>query len=444
MKYLLPTAAAGLLLLAAQPAMASETEPSGYQLEKVVILSRHGVRAPTKMTQTMRDVTPHQWPEWPVKLGYITPRGEHLISLMGGFYRERFQQQGLLPNDTCPTPDAVYVWTDVNQRTRKTGEAFLAGLAPQCDLAIHHQQNITQADPLFHPVKAGICSMNKSQTYAAVEKQAGGPIETLNQRYQAELALMSSVLDFPKSPYCQQHNIGKLCDFSQAMPSRLNISDDGNEVQLEGAVGLSSTLAEIFLLEYAQGMPVVAWGNIHNESQWKSLLNLHNAHFNLMHRTPYIAKHQGTPLLQAISNALNPNATESKLPDISPDNKILFIAGHDTNIANIGGMLGMNWTLPGQPDNTPPGGGLVFELWQNPDNHQQYVAVKMIYQTMDQLRNSEKLDLKSNPAGIVPIEIEGCENIGTDKLCQLDTFQKRVAQVIEPACQILEHHHHHH
>lgn len=78
----------------------------------------------------------------------------------------------------------------------------------------------------------------------------------------------------------------------------------------------------------------------------------------------------------------------------------------------------------------------MFELWQNPDNHQQYVAVKMFYQTMDQLRNSEKLDLKSNPAGIVPIEIEGCENSGADKLCQLDTFQKRVAQAIEPACHI--------
>ncbi|MDN6073577.1 MAG: histidine-type phosphatase, partial [Enterobacterales bacterium] len=107
---------------------ASETEPSGYQLEKVVILSRHGVRAPTKMTQTMRDVTPNAWPEWPVNLGYITPRGEHLVSLMGGFYRQKFQQLGILSKDRCPTANDVYVWADVDQRTRKTGEAFLAGL----------------------------------------------------------------------------------------------------------------------------------------------------------------------------------------------------------------------------------------------------------------------------------------------------------------------------
>ncbi len=43
---------------------------------------------------------------------------------------------------------------------------------------------------------------------------------------------------------------------------------------------------------------------------------------------------------------------------------VLFIAGHDTNLANLGGALELNWTLPGQPDNTPPGGELVFERWR--------------------------------------------------------------------------------
>lgn len=421
-------------LFSSLPAYASDTAPSGFQLEKVVILSRHGVRAPTKMTQTMRDVTPHQWPEWPVKLGYITPRGEHLISLMGGFYRERLQQQGLLSKDNCPTPDAVYVWADVDQRTRKTGEAFLAGLAPQCDLAIHHQQNIQQADPLFHPVKAGICSMDKSQVRTAVEKQAGAPIETLNQRYQASLALMSSVLDFPKSLYCQQHNIGKLCDFSQAMPSRLAIKDDGNKAALEGAVGLSSTLAEIFLLEHAQGMPNVAWGNIHSEQQWNSLLKLHNAQFDLMSRTPYIAKHNGTPLLQTITHALGADIASHPLPDISPDNKILFIAGHDTNIANISGMLGMTWTLPGQPDNTPPGGALVFERWVDKEG-KPYVSVNMVYQTLAQLHDQTPLTLQ-HPAGSVRLNIPGCSDQTPDGYCPLSTFSRLVSHSVEPPCQL--------
>jgi 4-phytase / acid phosphatase len=39
-------------------------QPTGYTLERVVILSRHGVRSPTKQTQLMNDVTPDKWPPW--------------------------------------------------------------------------------------------------------------------------------------------------------------------------------------------------------------------------------------------------------------------------------------------------------------------------------------------------------------------------------------------
>ncbi|TBL66113.1 AppA family phytase/histidine-type acid phosphatase [Hafnia alvei] len=412
---------------------ASETEPSGYQLEKVVILSRHGVRAPTKMTQTMRDVTPNAWPEWPVKLGYITPRGEHLVSLMGGFYRQKFQQLGILSKDRCPTANDVYVWADVDQRTRKTGEAFLAGLAPECHLSIHHQQDIKQADPLFHPVKAGVCTMEKTQVQQAVEQQAGMPIDQLNQHYRPALALMSSVLNFPKSTYCQQHSADQTCDLAQAMPSKLSIKDNGNKVALDGAVGLSSTLAEIFLLEYAQGMPDAAWGKIHSEQDWNALLTLHNAQFDLMSRTPYIAKHNGTPLLQTIVSAINSQPSSRELPELSADNKILFLAGHDTNIANIAGMFGMSWALPGQPDNTPPGGALVFERWSDKTG-KKYVSVQMMYQTLAQLRNQTPLTL-DKPAGSVALKIPGCDDQTAEGYCPLDTFTRLAKQNELVECQ---------
>ncbi|ADV98364.1 phosphoanhydride phosphorylase [Yersinia pestis biovar Medievalis str. Harbin 35] len=76
-------------------------EPSGYTLERVVILSRHGVRSPTKQTQLMNDVTPDKWPQWPVKAGYLTPRGAELVTLMGGFYGDYFRSLGLLAAG-CP------------------------------------------------------------------------------------------------------------------------------------------------------------------------------------------------------------------------------------------------------------------------------------------------------------------------------------------------------
>ena len=106
------------------------------------------------------------------------------------------------------------------------------------------------------------------------------------------------------------------------------------------------------------------------------------------------------------------------------------------NIANIAGMLGLNWQLLQQPDNTPPGGGLVFELWQKMDDHKHYISIKMFYQTMVQLRNKQKMDLWLNPAGMLSISIPGCDNMGKDKLCRLEKFQKKLQQAIEPICRI--------
>ena len=43
--------------------------------------------------------------------------------------------------------------------------------------------------------------------------------------------------------------------------------------------------------------------------------------------------------------------------------RVLIVVGHDTNISNIAGLLGISWLLDGYPpDDTPPGGALVFEL----------------------------------------------------------------------------------
>ncbi|MFL4555262.1 AppA family phytase/histidine-type acid phosphatase [Yersinia kristensenii] len=412
-------------------------QSTGYTLERVVILSRHGVRSPTKQTQLMNDVTPDKWPQWPVKAGYLTPRGAELVTLMGGFYGDYFRSHGLLPAG-CPAAGAIYVQADVDQRTRLTGQAFLDGIAPDCGLKVHYQADLKKIDPLFHTVEAGVCKLDPEKTHQAVEKRLGGPLNELSQRYAKPFALMGEVLNFSASPYCNSlQQKGKTCDFATFAANEIEVNKEGTKVSLSGPLALSSTLGEIFLLQNSQAMPDVAWNRLSGEENWISLLSLHNAQFDLMAKTPYIARHKGTPLLQQIDTALvlQRDAQGQTLP-LSPQTNLLFLGGHDTNIANIAGMLGANWQLPQQPDNTPPGGGLVFELWQNPDNHQRYVAVKMFYQTMDQLRNADKLDLKNNPARIVPIAIEGCENEGDNKRCQLETFQKKVAQVIEPTCHI--------
>lgn len=64
-----------------------------------------------------------------------------LVSELGQYQRLWFTSKGLLNNQTCPSPWQVAVIADTDQRTRKTGEAFLAGLAPKCQIQVHYQKD---------------------------------------------------------------------------------------------------------------------------------------------------------------------------------------------------------------------------------------------------------------------------------------------------------------
>ncbi len=91
---------AGLVFLAlVQDAPAAE-----FTLERVVLISRHGVRSPTDPA-SLPDFASRPWPTWPVPAGYLTPRGEKLATLMGGYYRKHFAARGLLPAKGCPKPN---------------------------------------------------------------------------------------------------------------------------------------------------------------------------------------------------------------------------------------------------------------------------------------------------------------------------------------------------
>ncbi|ELM3721806.1 AppA family phytase/histidine-type acid phosphatase [Edwardsiella piscicida] len=411
------------------PLTASAAEPAVRHLERVVIVSRHGVRAPTKMPALIREVTPDTWPVWPVPLGDITPRGESLVTLLGAYYRQQLSREGLLPAQGCPPAGWVYAWTDVDQRTRKTGEAFLQGLAPRCAIAIHHRPDVSQRDPLFHPVKAGSCRLDKAQARRAIEAQAGMPLADLNRRYGAALAQMDETLRFASSPYCQRHSGEGACTLAQAMPTRLHIDAHG-ALALRGAVGLSATLAEMFLLQQAQGMAQPAWGRITTPAQWRALLHLHNLQFDLLSRTDYIARHRGTPLMYTVLQALN--GQTPSLPGLTAQNRLLLLVGHDTNLANLSGMLQTPWSLPEQPDNTPPGGELRFERWRDSADRV-WVRVSVVYQSLAQQRQQTRLTLQAPPHQVI-LALPGCRGETADGFCPLDAFSQWLSSRLIPAC----------
>jgi 4-phytase/acid phosphatase len=122
-----------------------------------------------------------------------------------------------------------------------------------------------------------------------------------------------------------------------------------------------------------------------------------------------------------MDQATTGNATAGALG--KPDDRLLVVVGHDTNLSNISGALGLTWLIDGRFDDTPPGSAIVFELWKKGGLPGYSVHVYYIAQTLDQMRNATPLSLTTPPER-VPIFMPGCSQ--ADQWCDWVAFKATV------------------
>ena len=418
--------------------MAAEPAHAEFTLEKVVLLSRHGVRSPTTPHPPLSDIARRAWPSWPVGAAQLTPRGEKLAALMGGYYRKHYGARGLLAADPCPKPGTVFVYADVDQRTRLTGTGLLAGMFPGCDLKISTREG-DDPDPLFHPVQAGVCRVDFERGRAAVMERAGGDLAKVVQSHRKSLQRLQAVLGCCAPRLCAKaasKGGAKSCSLA-SLPSVLEQRKKDGSVGLTGPISIGSTASEIFLLEYAQGLPrhQVAWGEAASPAALRPLLAFHRLQFDLIERAPYLAARHGSALLQRVHDALRqtarPGGGDGGGTAVS---KLVILVGHDTNIANIGGMLDLHWALRGYlPDETPPAGALAFELLRETASGRHFVRIRYYSQTLEQMRAMAVIDLARPPAE-AEVAIPGCADPARGGACGWDEFDARVSKALDRDC----------
>ncbi len=117
--------ACALPLLALQSAAAAD-----WQLEKVVELSRHGIRPPTAGNrEAIEAATGRPWTEWTTHDGELTGHGYAAVVNKGRAEGQHYRQLGLLQAG-CPTAESIYVRASPLQRTRATAQALVDGAFP--------------------------------------------------------------------------------------------------------------------------------------------------------------------------------------------------------------------------------------------------------------------------------------------------------------------------
>ncbi|MEA9883659.1 histidine-type phosphatase [Xanthomonas campestris pv. raphani] len=370
----------GVLLVAAlslgcTPRPTSAASAASATLERVVVVFRHGVRAPLQGEAAAAHYADEAWPQWSTPASLVTPHGRKAVQLSGEFLRQWLVRQALLPRNGCPAPGSLTVWANTDQRTIDSGALLADALAPGCNVQAGHRA-VGSNDPLFRPIEAGAVPFDANAAVAAIQHETGGPAALL-QGHAAELQALQQILGCTKTP----------CDFAR-MPSTLKPSADGRGMALGGPIDLTSGTGEVLLLQYAEGMPLsqVGWGRATPE-RLAQVSRLHALLFDIYARPQYMASRSGAPLAREVLQRFG----DAGAPKVS-----VFV-GSDTHIAALSSLLGVHFHLPGYgADDPPPGGALVLGLWRTPDGHRS-VRAQYLAQSLDQLRTLAPLDLDHPP-----------------------------------------------
>ena len=399
--------------------MASRMVAAPPQLKYVVILSRHGVRAPTWDHERLGQYSAQPWPDWGVPPGYLTPHGRALITILGSYYREWLTHENLLSGKGCGDKGRIFIWADTDQRTLETGRAFSESIEPGCAVPVNSRGE-TAKDAIF----SGLPRADSEVSLQELRRRLGSDPQMLLTKYRASLETLQSILDGGK-PTPQ-----KLLK----SPVEVGVELRGKTLELNGPFAVASTMSENLLLEYADGMsgPDLGWGRLNRDNLFQ-VLELHRFYADLMRRTPAVARARGSNLMAHILASIEQAASQKAVPGAigSPGTALLILSGHDTNQSNVSGMLGLSWAMPGhQPDDTPPGGALIFTLWRNSDNGQYLVRLEYLASSVDQMRNADPLTSATPPSRhLVPIP--GCTSSPPSAGCPWQKFSNVIQKSIE-------------
>ena len=421
-------AAVALTLFGPLAAAAADDEV----LQKTVIVSRHGVRTPIVAPAEMAGWSSRPWPVWSEPSGNLTARGAGLVKLLGRYYRDYLIAERALPEQGCPQRGTLVVHADLPERTRVTAQALIDGIAPGCGIAYRTKPDAT-VDSLFHPVEAGVCRIDAMVAQTSILERVAGDLNSVPRDFKQPFDALQAGMDCCKPSLCTAFGKPEGCKLAE-LPTMLSPQPNGTGIEMIGALAIASSATEDFLLEYAEGLDQVAWGRL-TPAQMLQSFRLHTEGLDLMERTPYLAKRQGSLLLMRAAGAVTSGrsnglgATEPAVRDA----KIVVYVGHDTNIANLAAIMDVTWTQAGyQRNQTPPAGALVFEVRLGADKKQR-VYTSYVAQSLEQMRKVSLLTLELPPLK-TPLRLRGCSATTPGFPCLMDEFAVVIRNALDREC----------
>jgi len=403
-------------------------------LKQVIVFGRHSVRAPVAPNTFLNQYAAQNFPDFAVANGILTPNGETLETMLGGYYRLWLTQQGLLTGNDTNDANFVFFHANAIQRTVDTAQHFWMGFLPVAPVNVQYLTPSTAFDPLFDPVDAGVAQLNPQMAVASVMGRLGGNPQVLASAYAPEFSISRSVLfGYPISDTPVPATPANKIDATDLATYPIVVTPglQGLPISL-GGLSTAGNVVDPFIMEYADGRQV-GWGQL-SEGGVSQVTRITNLNLDLEFRTPYLSAVQSSNVASHIVRSLMQASTGNAMWGAlgNPSTKVIVLIASDVNVCGLAGLFHLDWLLPGyQPDFCGPGGALVLQLRQSRSSGQYIVRASYIAQTLDQLANLTPLTLTAPPA-IAPVFIPGCSVGNATFDCPLATFVGIANQVIDP------------
>jgi len=390
----------------------SNTPSAEYELEKVLIFSRHGLRSPVeKDPQEMAKYSPYAWAKWDVPSGYLTAKGTVLETYFGQYLGQWLADKGLLTTERCASGEGIFAYANGVQRTIATGQAIVSGAFAGCNVQLQHHGKIgSEKDPIFNTQ-----AHNPSQALIESAKSKVD-LNALQQKLAPNYALLSEIIDYKNSPNCLQKGEcdlgGKVGEYS---------IKDGKSVKITGSISTGKKIVSALLLAHYVGKPdaEIANGRVDSQEKWRAINEIKNEYYRtLFKNNETLAKNVSYPLLAFIQQQL------------SSENKISLLVGHDSNIVALLSALGVEpYELNDSLENIPIGGKLLFEVWKHKPSGKLKFKLDYMYQSTEQLIKLTPLSLATPPKQTA-LTLEACIK-DESGFCDYEQFQKVLSEGIE-------------
>ena len=382
-----------------------------YELEQLVVLSRHNIRTPLVGKGSVLSrvtATDNQWFVWQDPSSHLTAKGQRLEKLMGDFFREWLGKEGFVGQYSAD-PSSFRFYANAKQRCQLTARTFADALLPGANAKVEMKVAFDTMDPVFNPQITKLPAGFEEKAKAQIAARMGD----LDAGIAAQYSVIEKDIGITRSP--AHPDTSSFSQFPSSVGFKLNA-----EPFMNGGLKMACSVSDALVLQYYEEPDErkAAFGQDFTDLDWTNVALVKEWYGDALFTAPSVAVNVAHPLLQTMLSELRHDGR-----------RLSFLCGHDSNIGSILASLEtLDYDLPSTIEKkTPIGSKVIIEKFKDRSGAE-FADLWLVYAATSQIREESTLSY-ANPPAAVRLRLDGLRE-NADGLYSLSDVEQRFEKAI--------------